>query len=231
MLFRWIFCNFTSKRKRETELTFITMAKYIKQEMPDIAGKGENAVYYRMQTERNIGAAEFIEKVASSGTGLSEGAVTHVLEQLTHTLSRLLADGHTVTIGNLGTFRTTVGVVDGKEQDTFDTDAPKRNAQSIEVKGVNYRADKALIKNIAKQCHLERGKESRLHRSPYSREERLARALAYIEEHTVMRVADYARLTGLSHTTASLELRKLCQDPTSGIGATGQRSSKVYIKR
>ena len=54
------------------------MAKYIKQEMPDIAGKGENAVYYRMQTERNIGAAEFIEEVAGIGTGLSEGAVTHV---------------------------------------------------------------------------------------------------------------------------------------------------------
>ena len=50
------------------------MAKYIKQEMPDIAGKGENAVYYRMQTERNIGAAEFIEEVAGIGTGLSEGA-------------------------------------------------------------------------------------------------------------------------------------------------------------
>ena len=32
------------------------MAKYIKQEMPDIAGKGEHQVYYRMQTERNIGA-------------------------------------------------------------------------------------------------------------------------------------------------------------------------------
>ena len=111
------------------------MAKYIKQEMPDIAGKGENAVYYRMQTERNIGAAEFVEKVAGLGTGLSEGAVTHVLEQMTQTLARLLADGHTVTIGGLGTFRTSVGVVEGKEQDTFGTDEPKRNAQSIEVKG------------------------------------------------------------------------------------------------
>lgn len=207
------------------------MAKYIKQEMPDIAGKGEHAVYYRMQTERNIGAAEFIEEVAGIGTGLSEGAVVHVLEQMTHTLARLLADGYTVTIGGIGTFRTTVGVVDGKEQDTFDTDAPKRNAQSIEVKGVNYRADKALVKDIALQCRLERGKESRLHRSPYSREERLARALAFIEEHTLMRVMDYVELTGLSRTTASLELRELCQDPASGIRAMGQKAGKVYVKR
>ena len=206
------------------------MAKYIKQEMPDMAGKGKEAVYYRMQTERNIGAAEFVEEVAGIGTGLSEGAVVHVLEQMTHTLARLLADGHTVTIGGIGTFRTTVGVKENKEQDTFDSNAPKRNAQSIEVKGVNYRADKALVKDIALQCRLERGKESRLHRSPYSPEERLARAQAFIEEHTVMRVTDYVELTGLSHTTASLELRKLCQDRESGIRSVGHKASKVYIK-
>ena len=207
------------------------MAKYIKQEMPDITGKGEHQVYYRMQTERNIGAAEFVEEVAGLGTGLSEGAVTHVLEQMVQTMARLLADGHTVTIGGLGTFRTAIGVMEGKEQDAFDADESKRNAQSIEVRGVNFRADKALVKDIRVQCRLERGKESRLHRSPYTREERLARALAFIEEHTVLRVPDYVRLTGLSRTTASLELRELCQDPTSGIRSMGQRASKVYIKR
>lgn len=207
------------------------MAKYIKQEMPDIAGKGEHQVYYRMQTERNIGAAEFVEEVAGLGTGLSEGAVTHVLEQMVQTMARLLADGHTVTIGGLGTFRTAIGVMEGKEQDTFDADESKRNAQSIEVRGVNFRADKTLVKDIRVQCRLERGKESRLHRSPYTREERLARALAFMEEHTVLRVPDYVRLTGLSRTTASLELRELCQDPASGIRSIGQRASKVYIKR
>ena len=81
------------------------------------------------------------------------------------------------------------------------------------------------------QCQLERGKESRLHRSPYTREERLARALAFIEEHTVMRVMDYVRLTGLSRTTASLELRELCQDPASGIRSIGQKAGKVYVRR
>ena len=199
------------------------MAKYIKQEMPDITGKGVHQVYYRMQTERNIGAAEFVEEVAGLGTGLSEGAVTHVLEQMVQTMARLLADGHTVTIGGLGTFRTAIGVMEGKEQDAFDADESKRNAQSIEVRGVNFRADKALVKDIRVQC--------RLHRSPYTREERLARALAFMEEHTVLRVPDYVKLTGLSRTTASLELRELCQDPTSGIRSMGQRASKVYIKR
>jgi hypothetical protein len=46
-----------------------------------------------------------------------------------------------------------------------------------------------------------------------------------------MRVMDYVELTGLSRTTASLELRELCQDPTSGIRSMGQKAGKVYIKR
>ena len=44
-------------------------------------------------------------------------------------------------------------------------------------------------------------------------------------------VMDYVELTGLSRTTASLELRELCQDPTSGIRGMGQKAGKVYIKR
>ena len=46
-----------------------------------------------------------------------------------------------------------------------------------------------------------------------------------------MRVTDYVELTGLSRTTVSLELRKLCQDPESGIRSVGQKASKLYIKR
>ena len=36
------------------------MAKYIKQEMNDLNGKGETKAYYRLQTTRNIDATEFV---------------------------------------------------------------------------------------------------------------------------------------------------------------------------
>ena len=39
------------------------MAKYIKQEMNDLSGKGEEKVYYRLQTERNISFNELTHQI------------------------------------------------------------------------------------------------------------------------------------------------------------------------
>ena len=44
-----------------------------------------------------------------------------------------------------------------------------------------------------------------------------------------MHVYDYVKLTGLSYTTASLELRNLADDPESGITSRGQKSAKLYL--
>ena len=44
------------------------MAKYIKQEMKDLSGKGEEKVYYRLQTERNINFKEFIKEATRHGS-------------------------------------------------------------------------------------------------------------------------------------------------------------------
>ena len=38
-------------------------------------------------------------------------------------------------------------------------------------------------------------------------------------------------LTGLSRTTATLELKAFRQDPSSGITFVGRGNSKVYVKR
>ena len=39
------------------------MAKYIKQEMVDLSGKGEEKIYYRLQTERNINFTELAQQI------------------------------------------------------------------------------------------------------------------------------------------------------------------------
>ena len=54
------------------------MAEYIKQEMSDLDGSGEQRVFYRMKTYHNINAREFVSKLARPGSGLSEGNVLHV---------------------------------------------------------------------------------------------------------------------------------------------------------
>ena len=207
------------------------MAKYIKQEFKSINNEGEASAYYRMETSRRVTMAEFIKEISIPGYGISEATAVQVLSQTATSLARLMAHGCAVTIDGIGTFKATIGVCEDKEQDAFTENEPQRNAQSIEVNGVHYRADKALIKAVRSQCTLERGKQSRIKRSPYTLEERISRAIAFIEEHGYMRTRDYAELNELSLSTATVELRKVRKEETSGIRAIGRGSSLIYVKK
>ena len=206
------------------------MAKYIKQEMTDLSGKGEEKVYYRLQSERNIDFKALAEYVGRHNGMMSKGLVINVMEHVVDAMAELLGEGHSVTIDGLGTFRASLGLAEEKEMDTFDGDETKRNARSLHLTGINYRADKVLIREANRHCKLERAGESRLHHSPYTKEERLKLALQYLEEHGAMRVAEYMELTGLSRTKATLELKEFRQDLSSGITFIGRGSAKVYVK-
>ena len=207
------------------------MAKYIKQEFKSINNEGEASAYYRMETSRRVTMAEFIKEISTPGYGISEATAKQVLSQAATSLARLMAHGCAVTIDGIGTFKATVGVCGDKEQDAFVANEPQRNAQSIKVNGVHYRADKTLIKAVRSQCALERGKQSRIKRSPYTLEERISRAITYIEKHGYMRTRDYAELNELSLSTATVELRKVRKEEASGIRAIGRGSSLIYVKR
>ena len=207
------------------------MAKYIKQEMPDIRQTGEKKVYYRLKTERNIDSKEFILSLHSTFSGMSEADITRVIIATAGHLGKLLGQGYSVTLDGIGTFKATIGLEEEKEPDTLDGTEPKRNAQSLQLKGVNFRADKQLIKTASSNCKLKREGTARIHRSPYSKEERLALALKHLEEHGAMKVSDYVNLTGLSQTAARMELKEFRQDPNSGIDFIGRGSAKVYVKK
>ena len=206
------------------------MAKYIKQEMTDLSGKGEEKVYYRLQSERNIDFKALAEYVGRHNGMMSKGLVINVMEHVVDAMAKLLGEGHSVTIDGLGTFRASIGLEKDKVMDTFDGDETKRNARSLRLTGINYRADKVLIREVNRHCKLERAGEARLHHSPYSKEERLKLALQYLEEHGAMRVVEYMELTGLSRTKAAMELKEFRQDLSSGITFIGRGSAKVYVK-
>ena len=206
------------------------MAKYIKQEMIDLSGKGEEKVYYRLQTERNISFTELAQQIEQHHGLMNRGLVKNVMSHVVDEMAELLGKGYSVTIDGLGTFKASIGLEEDKEMDTFDGDETKRNARSLCLTGINYRADKSLIKQANRHCKLERAGESRLHHTPYSKEERLKLAHQYLEEHGAMRVVEYMELTGLSRTKATLELKEFRQDASSGITFIGRGSAKVYVK-
>ena len=206
------------------------MAKYIKQEMVDLSGKGEEKIYYRLQTERNINFTELAQQIEQHHGLMNRGLVKNVMSHIVDEMAELLGKGYSITIDGLGTFRASIGLEEDKEMDTFDGDDTKRNARSLRLTGINYRADKDLIKKANRHCKLERAGESRLHHTPYSKEERLKLAQQYLDEHGAMRVAQYMELTGLSRTKATLELKEFRQDASTGITFLGRGSTKVYVK-
>ena len=207
------------------------MAKYIKQEVPDMKKTGEQKVFYRMKVERNIDFQEFIQQVCSHHKGITRGEALRVLVSASETLAELLGEGYSVTLDDWGTFKATIGLEEGKEMDTLDGDETKRNARSLHLNGVNFQADKKLVRNARRRCKLERAGVVRVNRSPYTIEERLQKALEYLEENKVLKVGQYMELTGLAHTTAANELRTFSRDGSSGIVSVGRRPAVVYVKR
>ena len=207
------------------------MAKYIKQEMTDLNGKGEEKVYYRMKTERNIDFKSFAKEVNRDHSMMNRALVENVMTNAMDVLARLLGEGYSVSIDGLGTFKAAIGLKDDKEMDTFDGNESKRNARSLQLTNVNFKADKALIREANNHCKLERAGESRLCHSPFSKEERLKMAQEYLEKHGAMKVADYVEMTQLSRTKATLELKEFRHDASTGIDTIGRRSTLVYVKR
>ena len=207
------------------------MAKYIKQELPDLRKTGVKKAYYRLKTARKIDFQQFIDYISSHNSGISRGEAFRVLMHATDTLAELLAEGYSVTIDDMGTFKATVGLVEDKEMDSFEEGTPKLNARSLKIDGVSFQADKKLIVNVDKRCDLKRAGTSRLCRSPFTKEERLQKAQEYLKAHGAMKVKNYMELTGLSHTVAAKELREFENDAASGITSIGRLAGKVYVRR
>lgn len=207
------------------------MAKYIKQEVPDMLKTGQTKAFYRLKTERNISFDTFVNRMCHPGSGLTRGEVVKVLLTASDTLAEMLADGCSVSLEDWGTFKATIGLEPDKEMDTIDGTEPKRNARSLRVNDVVFQADKRLVYNVNRQCRLERAGVARVRHSPYTREERLQKVLEYISEHGCIRVKHYMELVGLAHTTAACELRAFSEDASSGIDSMGRGSTRVYIKK
>lgn len=206
------------------------MADYVMREMNDVRGDGSKTYYPQIDRYRLFSEDEFIEKMSMSGSGLSAGQVESVLTALKLRLSEMLALGYTVKVRGLGTFSTSLGVKDGKDYESGSEDEVKRNAQSIEVRNIRFKADRDLIGLTDMKCNLVRRGEIKLKKVKTSEEERLDMALKYLETHPFLKVADYRAMTGLNHSYAAAELKRFSKTEGSGIKSSGIGSHKVYVK-
>lgn len=222
MAFSEVLCIFAPKSNNQT-----MYAKYIKQEIADLNGTGRTQAYYKMElTPMNY--EQFVSLCAREGH-MEESQILGVLSLVSEKLSLSMSEGYSVKLDGIGTFHAKLGVRSDMLQDAFEEGESTRNAKSIQVSGVSYRADPELIRITRNRCVLERGGISRLRKPALNLEERTQKAREFLEKNMFMRVPDYVRLTGLSRTAATTELRKLALDPSSGITFRGRGSQKFYV--
>ena len=205
------------------------MAKYKMLEMPDLRQTGERKSYPRMEITGQTSMEELVEAVVRRST-FGKGEVSGILMDLADCLAQEMKRGHSVKIDGVGTFTPALGLKADAQPETAD-DVAHRNAQSIEVRGVNFRPDKKLVRETGRGIVLERSSKKTARSSDkHSPEKRAEMARAFLQSRPFMTVADYCALTGLLSTMAGRELRALAADPASGIGTAGRGSHRVYVR-
>ena len=148
--------------------------------------------------------------------------------------------GHNIKIDGLGVFSLSLGFDTStpsekeiEQQQEWDDDAdPKLKYRHVCIKGINFKPDPELLKEMNKQAtfdcvdvDVEIPKKSQ-----YSREERLAKAKEIIGKLGSMTLTDYALATNQSRSSASRDLKRMVADPSSGITTRGDHSHKIWVE-
>ena len=208
------------------------MAEYEMQESNLPNREGKRMLYPRIRLKGRYTLEEIARRI-SQGSTYSTGEIIGLVQSLTEEIAAGMAQGLAVKIDGLGIFTPTLGLRRGAGRETGEEGERRRNAQSIRVSGVHFRADTRLVGETGMRCRLERS-ERKFQKSSrrYTPEERLGLAKRFLA--TVcpfLTVGDYVELTGLRPTTAGRELRAWAALPDSGIRAEGLGSHRVYVSR
>ena len=208
------------------------MARYVKQQMPDLQKTGEKKYYHRIMTYGNVSTAELI-RLASKHESLHKGVLEHALGLFSQVMAEKLAEGWTVTLNGIGTFQATLGVPKKRGTQNEQDNNATPTARDIDVTNVRYVSDKNFVALVREMCDLKKVGTVTVNRSPYTKEQRLKMAQEYLADpdHAYMRSADYAELTSLPRSTAAKELKQFAKDPSNGIGTDGNKTAKIYIKK
>lgn len=205
------------------------MAEYQMQEMNLPDKDGRRILYPRLILGEQVNTA-YIAKRVAQGTTFSVAEVIGLVQALADQISDQMSCGRPVKLDGIGIFTPSLALHKDKERETGEEGSVKRNAQSIMIGGINFRPEKQFIRNTDRQCNLVRSQRKfRRSSQKYTPDQRLEIARQYLTSHPYIKVADYAALTGLRRTAASLELKQWSRQPESGISASGRGTHKVYI--
>ena len=142
----------------------------------------------------------------AKGCTFSRAEIEGVLQLLGEELAKRLAEGYIVHIDGVGSFRPKLGY--RKEvSPTEGEETATRNAASLEIADVRFHADRRLVQRTRRACRLQRAPHHSYTRPREGRERRLSQLLSYLHIHHILTRSEYVKLTGLSPTAATAELK------------------------
>lgn len=219
------------------------MANYVLKELPEGMAGSEKTLYPKMQTYSMHDYETVLKNMRVYGGSFSVGTMRGVIDALVQTMESWMPLGHTIKIDGLGVFSLSLGfdtsttsekeIAKGKGKNSGNGKDVKTKYRHVCIKGINFKPDPELLKRLNDKTDFERADSEvkTAKKNELSREERIARAKAIMDENGYMTLTDYANATKLSRTAASLDLKSLAADPTTGIITRGSHSHKVWVKR
>lgn len=207
------------------------MANYEMQESNLPNEEGRKVLFPRMVIRHQVGL-DAIARTVSYASTFTPGDIKGLVIALADEMARLMGEGNSVKIDGIGTFTPSLGLREGVERESGEEGDSRRNAASICVDNIHFRAEKDFVAKTGMNCDLQRSKgKFRRSSQHFSPQERLQRALDFLDTHPFLTVADYCKLTGLLRDTAARELRRWREDPETDIHSVGRGSHKVHVKR
>lgn len=207
------------------------MAKYYMQEMPDLKKEGKTLLYPKMEIEGVCSTKELVTS-GVKGSSVSKAEAMAVIELIAAEMAWRMAQGQSVKIDGIGLFTPSLSLKEGKEREEIDSNIPKRNAASIRIGSINFRADNGLVRETDTLCRLEKGSDvKRCKTSAHTAEERLEILKRYLDENKYVTVNKYMEISGLNRTTASKEIKAWTENEESGITYEGKGTHKIFVRK
>ena len=188
------------------------MGNYVLKEMPMGMGKGDSALYPKLQIYSMFDKDKVVKYIHEYSPAFSEGVIRGVLDGLANTIKSVLPMGHSMKIDGLGVFSLALGFDEDSEDGlTVDDETGEMN------KDTTFERDTVGVKRNNKLTS--------------SLEQRKKKALQLIKKQGFITLDEYANENNLSRSSASRELCRLTSDPNSGIKEKGSGSHKVWVAK
>lgn len=186
------------------------------QEMPSEMYGSEKKLFPKVETYTVFDNQKMVKRI-SMESGIQEGAVTAVLNALPAALKRILLEGHTCKIDRLGTFSVSL---------SYNADG------DVAISRLNLKADPDFLSQLRAEADLVKVQTEvvRVSRSKGRLSQRYELLMQWLERHSGITLQEYANLVGVSTSTASRELKSLCEDRRYGIACKGTGAWKQWVK-